>query len=88
MRPLTTDVARRQHIHGLTEVLLYLIPHLVVSAIGNIEPRECLIHAVIGDEHRVLIISGENVVRKAADEQCLTLNALVRVSETGIVLEL
>ena len=71
LSPLTAKVTRGQEHHCLREVFLHLIPDLIVGAVSNIHGLQRLIDAIVCDNHRILIISGEHIVRQAAKEQSL-----------------
>ena len=83
--PLTASITRRQQRDSLLEVLLHLIEHVVVVAVCGIESVEGGISAVVGNQWRVLVITGEVVVGQAADEEGLSLDALHLIVQCSIV---
>ena len=90
LAPLAAFCFGGQQVDGFQEVFLYLVEHALVlgiavgialSMVSGIKTIECRILAVVGDEGRVLVVTGQVVVGQSANEECLTLDALVAVGE-------
>ena len=76
-RELAAVVTGGQHEHGLAEIALYLVEHLVLRALFGVHGLYRRILRIVREEGHLLVVGGQFVVCESPQEQGLTLDLVV-----------
>ena len=93
--PLAANSLGRQQRHSFCEVLLNMIEHAIILSIaisiaflivGSIQTVQSLIIVIICNQSRILIVASQIIVSQTTNEQGLSLDALIAVTQRTVVI--